>query len=41
MKWRLLGQRFEKVETCGKNDLELKLKKDGMGGEKKTEIMKA
>jgi hypothetical protein len=36
----LLGQRFEKVETCGKTDLELKLKKDGMW-EKKDEIMKA
>lgn len=37
----MLGQRFEKVETCGKNDLELKLRKDGMWGGKKVEIMKA
>jgi hypothetical protein len=37
----LLGQRFEKVETCGKNNLEMKLRKDGMWGKKRDEIMKA
>jgi hypothetical protein len=34
----LLGQRFEKVETCGENDLEMKLRKDGMWGEKRMKL---